>query len=290
MLITNCDARTILRSTEVTRLGEGVDETGKLSEHAIRRTLKVLQTFREEMTSRGVVRGRLVATSAVRDGGNGEDFLARASAATGMSAELLTGDEEGRLAYEGAVTSLGREKPEGIVVLDIGGGSTEIVYRRGEDLHVTSLPLGCVRLTERHVHHDPPTPEDLAEVVSDIEEELARTMASAPLVCSDGPRPLLVGLAGTVSTLAALAEGLQSYTSTRLHHSVLSHSTVVEWCAQLASMTIASSAAIPAMVPGRASVILAGALVLREVMAWLHVDACTVSEHDILDGLVLSVL
>ncbi|MGH9088369.1 MAG: exopolyphosphatase [Acidimicrobiales bacterium] len=288
MLIADRTDREIERVTQITRLGEGVDESRRLAPEAMERTLRVLAEFRRRMEARQAVRGRLVATSAVRDAANRDEFLDRATAAVGIRAELLTGDEEGRTAFAGATRDLPRVGVD-TVVLDIGGGSTELVIGRGAELRAASLDLGCVRLTERYLRHDPPTEDEIATAVHFIDGSLeaASTDGLALGDVSDGCR--LVGLAGTVATLAMLEQGMADYDRSRVHRFVLSTTKVGRWVDVLAREPARARAGRPGMVAGRQDVIVGGLLVLRQVMHRLGTRTCLVSESDILDGLVASV-
>jgi exopolyphosphatase/guanosine-5'-triphosphate,3'-diphosphate pyrophosphatase len=233
---------------------------------------------------------RLVATSAVRDALNGDEFLAAAAEVTGVEAELLSGEEEGRLSYNGAMAGL-PAIPWPTVVVDIGGGSTEIVTSSLGDIQSVSLDIGCVRLTERFLPGDPPSSEAVTAATEAIAEQLLRAQREIPLLglLPEGAR--LVGLAGTVSTLASLELGLGAeYDRERVHHSVLTSKAVKRWCDVLGRERVATRAARPAIPSGREDVIFGGALVLREVMTTLGRDRCIVSESDILDGLVMSIL
>lgn len=193
----------------ITRLGEGVDATGQLSDDAIERCVAVLREFREVSTRLGVVRSRMAATSAARDASNGSLFLAAAAEATGVTPELLSGKEEGSLSMAGAVADL--DPLDGpFLVLDIGGGSTELVAGSGPgdpDLDVVSLQMGCVRVSERYLFSDPPLPEELAAAEAMVAEMLESAIDAHPRF-SDPHR--LVGLAGTVTTLSSLAQGLET--------------------------------------------------------------------------------
>jgi len=273
-----------VRLMRITRLGQGVDATGKLDPEAIARTVAVLGEFSEVMDRDRVARARLVATSAVRDAANGEEFLRAASIASGVPAELLDGQAEGVLAFAGATASLDVPAAE-VVVIDIGGGSTELVADPGE-VRAISLDLGCVRLTERFLPHDPPRPDELDATVRFVRAELDRAARAVPALSEPGHT--LVGLAGTVSTLAALAQGLADYDRDRTHHYVLDAATVSEWCDRLAAESSPERGRRPGMTPGREDVIVGGVLVLREAMARFGFDRCVVSEADILDGIVAS--
>lgn len=287
LLVAAADGTPLVRLMRITRLGQGVDATRKLDPEAIERTVAVLREFRQVMDERGVVRARLVATSAVRDAVNGDEFLAAASEAAGTEAELLSGLEEGRLAFAGATADL----PPGAgddVVVDIGGGSTELVTKGPQGMEAISLDLGCVRLTERHLRHDPPTTSEIEEALGVIDQELHRARTELPTLGRLRPGSRLIGLAGTVSTLASLDLGLAEYDRSLVHHAVLARAAVERWCRVLATEPAAARGQRPGMAPGREDVIVGGALVLREVMALLELSECLVSESDILDGLVMS--
>jgi exopolyphosphatase/guanosine-5'-triphosphate,3'-diphosphate pyrophosphatase len=275
------------RQMRITRLGEGVDATHRLSEPAIGRTLAVLADYRATMEALDVTAARLVATSAVRDAANGAAFLTEATRTAGVVAELLSGEEEGRLAYLGATDDLPPAAGDDVVV-DIGGGSTELVLQRGGRVHAVSLGLGCVRLTERFLRHDPPTPAEQDDAVRAIRDGLEVAVGAIPALGSLPPESRLIGLAGTVSTLAMLDQGLVGYDRDRVHHAVLELSAVVRWCEVLANEPAVARAARGGITVGREDVIVGGALVLREVMMRFAFDRCVVSESDILDGLVLS--
>ncbi len=275
-----------VREMRITRLGQGVDATGALDAEAIQRTLAVLGEYRREMERHGVTRARLVATSAVRDAANGVAFLRAATEVSGVRAELLEGDAEGALAFAGATAALGAPA-EDVVIIDIGGGSTELVTG-GNEIRAISLDLGCVRLTERHLHSDPPTPPELAAALATIDAELARAEAALPELA--GERHTLVGLAGTVSTLGALAQGLAHYDRDRIHHFVLEAAVARAWCDRLAGLPAAARAGFAGMAPGREDVIVGGALVLVRTMERFSFERCIVSESDLLDGIAMSLL
>jgi exopolyphosphatase/guanosine-5'-triphosphate,3'-diphosphate pyrophosphatase len=293
LLVAGTDGSTLVRLMRITRLGQGVDATGRLAPEAVERTLDVLGDYRATMDDLGVGRRRLVATSAVRDAANGQEFLSAAGAVAGTVAELLSGEEEGRLSYAGATAGLA-PAPGGDLVVDIGGGSTELVVGGppvgGAGTQEVSLDIGCVRLSERHFHHDPPTPEELDAAVATVQAALAQAEATVPALGAVGPATRLIGLAGTVSTLAMLELGLDRYDRDRVHHALLSAAAVGRWCDRLAALTATERRALPGMVEGREDVIVGGVVVLREVMARWAMAECLVSESDILDGLVASLL
>ncbi len=273
----------------ITRLGEGVDATGRLLPEAIDRCLAVVREYREVIERLGAVSVRLVATSAVRDAANGDAFLVAAADASGAKPELLTGIEEGRLSLAGAVAEL--DEGDGpFLVLDIGGGSTELVVGSGPDdpsIDAVSLQMGCVRILERFFHHDPPTAEEQATARAAVMEELDGVALAHPRFADSH---LLVGLAGTVSTISALQQELADYDRDRIHHSVLTAAQVKDWFHRLAGESAEARLARPGLIPGRADVIVGGALLLDAVMSRFGFDQCLVSESDILDGLVASQL
>lgn len=287
LLVVDAGGAPLVRLMRITRLGQGVDATGRLAPEAIERTVAVLEEFRRDMDRLGVVGGRMAATSAAREAVNGADFLAAATRTVGIDAELLSGEEEGRLAYLGATASLPPAEGDDVVV-DIGGGSTELMVER-EGIGVHSMAIGCVRLTERCLVHDPPTPDEIVCAVTTVQEQLDRALAAVPALGDLRRGGRLIGLAGTVSTLAMLVQGLDDYDRDRIHHSWLRFDQVDRWCRTLLAETTATRAERPAVVEGREDVIAGGALVLREVMLRLGFDRCLVSEDDILDGLALSV-
>jgi exopolyphosphatase / guanosine-5'-triphosphate,3'-diphosphate pyrophosphatase len=275
------------REMTITRLGEGVDATRRLSKEAMERTFAALRAYRSIMDAEQVSRARLVATSAVRDAANGEAFLLPAAEIVGAPAELLPGMEEGRLSYAGATGDLPLTDAA-VVVLDIGGGSTEIVTKAGEEILSVSLDIGCVRLTERFLHGDPPTASEVADATRAIGAELDRATEAVPALAEETRARRLVGLAGTVSTLATLELGLAEYDRERIHHAVLTAAAVGRWCDVLGAEPVAERARRPGLPAGRRDVIFGGALVLREVMTRFAFPECIVSEADILDGLIMS--
>jgi exopolyphosphatase/guanosine-5'-triphosphate,3'-diphosphate pyrophosphatase len=279
----------LTRLMRITRLGRGVDGSRRLDPQAVEDTVGVLAEFRRSLERVGVDRVRMVATSAVRDAANGREFLAEAARVVGAPAELLSGEEEGALAYAGATIDLPAAVGDDVVV-DIGGGSTELVLQRHGDLQVVSLDLGCVRLSERYLKSDPPLPGELGAAVDFIDAQLCQAVRTMPRLGSLRPGSRLIGLAGTVSTLAALEQGVGAYSRDRIHHFILFKDGIFRWANRLAAETASARLGLPGMVEGRQDVIVGGAMILRAVLTRLRFNECLVSESDILDGLAASIL
>ncbi|MBI4730231.1 MAG: Ppx/GppA family phosphatase [Acidobacteria bacterium] len=273
---------TVVRDLVITRLGEGVDRGGSLGAEPIRRTVAAIAAYWERCRALGADRARIAATSAVRDAANRQEFLSAVHAATGLACDVLSGDEEARLGFLGATSELGEGAP--FLVVDIGGGSTELVRGSRDAERWISVDVGSVRLTERHVRTDPPAGDELAAIARDADAALE---AAEQVVDPRGARTL-VGLAGTITTVAAVALGLDGYVRERIHHARLARREVSEILGRLAAMTVAERRALPAMPPGREDVIVAGVVVLDLLMERFGFDSCLVSEADILDGLALS--
>jgi exopolyphosphatase/guanosine-5'-triphosphate,3'-diphosphate pyrophosphatase len=226
----------------------------------------------------------MVATSATRDAANRDDFVAMVQAELGVAPEVITGHEEAALSYTGAASVLpGLRGP--MLVADIGGGSTELVRgTAGGALRAHSMDVGCVRMTERHLHDDPPTQAQVDATVTDLHDAIRMARSDVPL----DPDVTFVGVAGTVTTIAAIALDLDRYDAARIHGAVISAAQVAQVTERLLVMTHEQRAALPVMHPGRVDVIGGGALVLRTLMQEIGVDAMIASEHDILDGIALS--
>jgi exopolyphosphatase/guanosine-5'-triphosphate,3'-diphosphate pyrophosphatase len=281
----------VLRRMEIVRLGQGVDATGRLAPEAIERTRKVLAEYAASTRELGVESVRMVATSATRDAANRGDFEDMVRATLGQLPDVVTGSEEAELSFLGATASLGRAaaahgspppRPPFLVV-DIGGGSTEFVLGDGEARAARSVDIGCVRMTERHLRGDPPPPAEIEAAERDIRAALDQVAADVPV----GEAATLVGLAGSVTTVAALALELPAYDADAIHGSRISRDAVRAVAADLLAATRAHRAALPVMHPGRVDVIGAGALILRVIMDAFDLAEVVVSEHDILDGIAL---
>ena len=258
----------VVRRTEITRLGEGVDERRRLLPLPIARVRNCLTAYRREAERLGAERTLLVATSAVRDAENGEAFLGEVEWSYGFATQLLSGDEEAELMLRG-VGAIG----PGTLVLDIGGGSTELVTADSR----TSLDVGAVRLTERFLHGDPPKREELEACAEQVRALLPGLEASSA-----------VGVAGTITTLAALDLGLDEYDRERVHGHELSRAGVERQLERLAALPLTERREVPALEPERAPVIVAGAVIAREVLAGYGLEGYRVSEHDILDGIAFA--
>ena len=278
-----CDVH---REMRVVRLGEGVDETGRLAPAAIERTRLALLDYSATINTLGAGEIRMVATSASRDAANADVFRNVVHEVLGIEPEVITGLAEAELSFVGAVAGLpGVASP--LLVADIGGGSTELVLGEVVESSVIaahSMDVGCVRMTERHLHDDPPTEDQIEAAVTDLRAALEGAAADVPL----SEAAAFVGVAGTVTTVAALALELPAYDPVAIHGSVVEYEQVVEVTDRLLAMTRAERAALPVMHPGRVDVIGGGALVLRTVMEFAGVDEVIASEQDILDGIALS--
>jgi exopolyphosphatase/guanosine-5'-triphosphate,3'-diphosphate pyrophosphatase len=271
----------------ITRLGKGVDSTRRLAADAIERTVSTLKEYRQLMDSHGVVRCRMTATSAARDATNSEEFFAAAQDAVGIRPELLSGEEEGRLSFRGATSDLDPQSGPWLIV-DIGGGSTEIVVGpsdQGGPQAVRSLDVGCVRITERFLSSDPPTEQERASASAFAFDLISEAVQRQPVFRSGAT---LVGLAGTVSCLSAIDQGLDEYDRQKLHHHRLTAGAVAGLLDSLASVTSDQRKLRPGVEPARADVIVGGTIILAEIMNVFGFSECLSSEADILDGLILS--
>jgi exopolyphosphatase/guanosine-5'-triphosphate,3'-diphosphate pyrophosphatase len=282
----------LLRRMEVVRLGQGVDATGRLAPEAIERTRKVLAEYAAQARDLGATAVRMAATSATRDAANRQDFEDMVVTTLGQPPDVITGRDEANLSFLGATASLdaaaqahGSPAPRPpYLVVDIGGGSTEFVLGDSTGmLAAHSVDIGCVRLTERHMHGDPPSAEQIRRAETDIRCALAEVTAEVPVAEAAS----LVGVAGSVTTVAALALGLPAYDPYAIHGSRIGIDAVRAVTADLLAATRERRAAMPVMHPGRVDVIGAGALVLRVLMDEFGQHEVVVSEHDILDGIAL---
>ncbi|MEV7345718.1 Ppx/GppA phosphatase family protein [Streptomyces sp. NPDC093544] len=280
------------RRMTIVRLGQGVDRTGRLAPEALERTFAACREYAAAIKEHGAQRVRFVATSASRDAENRDEFVRGVLDILGVEPEVITGDREAEFSFTGATKELtgrdGLARP--YLVVDIGGGSTEFVVGDDQVRTARSVDIGCVRMTERHLVHDgkvsdPPTPAEVDAIRADIEAALDLAERTVPL----REARTLVGLAGSVTTVSAIAQNLPAYDSAAIHHSRVSYDRVREITETLLISTHAERAAIPSMHPGRVDVIAAGALVLLAIMERVGAAEVVVSEHDILDGIAWSV-
>lgn len=288
LLIADRNGSTVVRLMTVTRLGAGVDEQRLLAPDAIERTCVVLQRYREVMDANAVVNLRATATSAARDATNADDFFDAAEVILGVRPELLAGEEEGSLSYKGATAGLDAGSGP-FLVCDLGGGSTELVAGPpdlGGAVAVRSVNIGCVRITERFLSSDPPSAEEIGAARAFVRSQISAALEEVPAL---GAPKSLVGVAGTISTLTGLKLGLVEYDRDALHHQRLTQSDVAALLGQLASTPLARRRALPGIEPGRADVIVGGAIVLAEVMDVFGHESLVYSEDDILDGLIASI-
>ncbi|MER6203877.1 Ppx/GppA phosphatase family protein [Streptomyces sp. NPDC001642] len=276
------------RRMTIVRLGQGVDKTGRLAPEALERTFAACRDYAAIIKELGAERLRFVATSASRDASNRDDFVRGVLDILGVEPEVVTGDEEAELSFTGATRELtGRDDlATPYLVVDIGGGSTEFVVGDDAVRAGRSVNIGCVRMTERHLVRDgrvtdPPTPDQITAMRADIEAALDLAEETVPL----REARTLVGLAGSVTTVSAIAQDLPAYDTEAIHHSRVSYDRVREITESLLRSTHAERAAIPSMHPGRVDVIGAGALVLLSIMERVGASEVVVSEHDILDGI-----
>lgn len=281
------------RRMEVVRLGQGVDRTGRLAPEALERTLDAARRYAAICAELGAERIRFVATSATRDAENRAEFVDGVRAALGVTPEVVDGAEEARLSFRGATSVLAGRHPGPFLVVDIGGGSTEVVLGGTRVVAAASMDVGCVRLTERHLHADPPEPGEVAAASADVVAALDAAARDVPF----GRAATLVGLAGSVTTVTAHALDLDEYDPHVIDGAVLPVDGVLASCRALLEMSRARRARLPFMHPGRVDVIGAGALVWSDVVSRVRAEVgraggrlrtVVTSEHDILDGITLS--
>jgi exopolyphosphatase/guanosine-5'-triphosphate,3'-diphosphate pyrophosphatase len=285
--------RDVHREMRIVRLGQGVDATGQFAPDAVARTQAALTDYAELMRSFEVAKVRMVATSAARDAANRDEFFAMTAdvlgtVVPGAVAEVITGTEEASLSFHGAVGELDSASAP-FVVVDLGGGSTEVVLGSNDVDASFSADIGCVRLTERCLHSDPPTATEIAAAREVVREGLGEALRVVPV---DRARTW-VGVAGTMTTLSALAQKLTTYDADAIHLSRVSFGDLLAVCDELIAMTRQQRAALGPMHEGRVDVIGGGALIVEELADALGsragIDELVVSEHDILDGIALSI-
>jgi exopolyphosphatase/guanosine-5'-triphosphate,3'-diphosphate pyrophosphatase len=286
-LLVGDGARAVERHTHITRLGADVDRTGRLDAGAVDRTLEVLAGYRDTLTAHGVTRVRAVATSAVRDATDGDAFLDAAESVLGTRPEVLTGTEEGRLAFCGATAGLDADRGP-FCVIDVGGGSTELaVGAGGVDPEVLSLDMGSVRFTERFLHGDPPRPEELVAALSVAEAHLDDVARELPAVFDTAT---WIGVAGTVTTMAAVEIGLDPYDPDAIHGFELTRAAAEDVYRTLVTEPLADRVHNPGLPPDRAEVIVGGCTLVVSILRYFGIDPLVVSEADLLDGIVADLL
>src|SRR5918997_499161 len=283
--------RDVHRELRIVRLGQDVDATGRLAPEALARTRAALADYATVARRAGAGRVQMVATSATRDAANREDFFSMVRDTLGTDAEVISGDEEARLSFTGAVGDL--DPADGpFVVVDIGGGSTEVVLGEWDGVRADvqaarSVDVGCVRITERHLRADPPSEEDVGSAEAFAKQALADAFAQVPVEQAG----TWVGVAGTVTTLSAIAQELPEYDAERTHLARLSLDQLRDTTAALLASTHDERASNSAIHPGRVDVIAGGAVIVQAFAEELHtragIDELVVSEHDILDGIAL---
>lgn len=298
LLVADVDGDTLVdlaREAVIVRLGAGVDRTGELAPEALARTLEQTRRYAERCDALGVEAVRFVATSATRDARNRDEFAAGVRAAIGVEPEVVSGDDEAALSFRGAVGVLGARRAAPFLVVDLGGGSTELVLGERVPRAAVSMDVGSVRLTERHLHADPPAADEVRAAHADVAAALDAAARVVPL----GETVTLVGLAGTITTVTAHALGLPAYERSRIDGAELPVGAVLAACEDLLHRSRAQRAALGFMHPGRVDVIGAGALVWHDVVtrvrdavaaAGRRLDTVVTSEHDILDGIAWSVV
>jgi len=276
--------RVDLLETRMVRLGEGVDRTGRLSDAALARTFKAIDEYAALIAAQPVSRIRFCATSASRDAANADVFRAGVRERLGVEPEVISGGEEAALAFDGAVRHLSVPVSPPTLVIDIGGGSTELILGASAPDTAYSMDIGSVRLHERHLHTDPPTRAEIDAAIVDIDAALDANPVKP------GEAASVVGVAGTICTVAAGVLGLPAYDRTRIDQSVLAVSDIEAYVERLLAMSVADRLALPYMHPGRADVIGAGALILDRILRRLTVDRMIASESDILQGIAWSLV
>lgn len=286
--------RDVHREMRIVRLGEGVDATGRFAAEALARTEAALVDYAVLLREHGVRKLRMVATSATRDAENRDEFFAMTAGVLGdvvpgAIAEVITGSQEAELSFNGAVGELGTAAAP-FVVVDLGGGSTEVVFGDARGVQASySADIGCVRMTERCLHSDPPTAAEVAEARDVVRDRLSEALRVVPVEQAK----TWVGVAGTFTTIAALARGMDTYDPEAIHLSRIGFDAMLAVCDQLIGMTRAERAALGPMHAGRVDVIGGGAIVVQELAAAMSeragIDELVVSEHDILDGIALSI-
>lgn len=282
----------VVRLMRVVRLGQGVDATGRLAEEALERTFAAVEEYSALIQEHGVERLRFVATSATRDAENRQTFVDGIRQRLGVDPEVITGDEEASLSFAGAASVLEPGRAEPVLVVDVGGGSTEFVLGNSDGVTAArSVDVGCVRLTERHLHSDPPSSVETEAAIADVDAAIDSVLKTVPLDSA----ATIVGVAGSVTTVTAHALKLDSYRREAIHAAELPAAEIAAAAADLLQCSRKQRAELPYMHPGRVDVIGSGALIWRRIIERVteltggRVGTAIASEHDILDGIALSI-
>jgi exopolyphosphatase/guanosine-5'-triphosphate,3'-diphosphate pyrophosphatase len=275
----------VLRTMEIVRLGQGVDQNKAFHPDAIDRTLKAVELFRDQIASKGVEKIRFCATSATRDASNRNLFIDGVRDILGIEVEVIPGEEEAELSFIGATKEL-RQSDAPFLVVDIGGGSTEFVFGSEKVEFAKSVNIGCVRMSERHLNTQPPSMAQIAQAIVDIDIAITQAAAVVPITTAK----TLVAVAGTATTVAAAALELTDYDRHLIHLSRISSDKVHKAAASFQSMNKDQIASLGFMHPGRVDVITAGSLVLSRIMAATGATEFVASESDILDGMAWSLI
>lgn len=283
--ITGDNFKEVLRTMEIVRLGQGVDQNKAFNPDAIDRTLNAVRLFKDQIASKGVEKIRFCATSATRDATNRNLFIDGVRDILGIEVEVIPGEEEAELSFIGATKEL-RQSDSPFLVVDIGGGSTEFVFGRQKVDFAKSVNIGCVRMSERHLNTQPPSMAQIAQAIVDIDIAIAQAAAVVPITTAK----TLVAVAGTATTVAAAALDLNTYDRHMIHLSKISASNVHKVAASFQSMNKDQIASLSFMHPGRVDVITAGSLVLSRIMAATGASEFVASESDILDGMAWSLI
>ena len=283
----------VVREMRVVRLGQGVDATGEFAQEALERTLEATRDYAELIRRHGATKIRFVATSATRDARNRQVFIDGVRELLGVEPEVISGDEEAALSFAGASSVLPSRGKDPVLVVDLGGGSTEFVLGDADGvIAAKSVDVGCVRMTERHLVGDPPTAAQIAAAEADVDAAISHAALTVPLERATA----VIGVAGSVTTITAHALKLAEYSPAAIHGTELDLATAREACTSLLEMAREDRAALPYMHPGRVDVIGAGGLVWRRVLERMadatdgRITSAVSSEHDILDGIALSIL
>ncbi len=283
----NAEWRDLRRELEITRLGEDVNRTHSIKPEAMERTLAALAKYKELLERYAVEKVRVVATSAMRDAANSADFIATVKERLGLSIEVISGEEEGRLTFAGVAGPGSLVKPDELaLVVDVGGGSTEYIYgRNGEVFGATSLNIGSVRLYELFIKHDPPLAGEIESARAMIQTSAGQVFEKLAVESPD----VVIAVAGTATQLAAVYYGVDPYDPEKIHGSRISVSELASLIKQLAAMPVEQRRTLMGMHPKRADVIVTGALILEETLLGLGFPEMIISEKDILDGIAYSV-